>query len=72
VGIERDHVFDDAAYRSGGIRLIYKSQFEDLSGLKEGILLEVGFDDTTPNEAITISSWVYDKAVNSPVSIENK
>lgn len=71
VDIERDHAFDDDMYRSGGIRLIYKSQFDDLNGLKEGILLEVGFDDTTPNEAVTISSWVYDKAVNSPISIEN-
>lgn len=37
--------FDDERYcRSGGIRLYYQSQTDFVKGVKEGILLEVGFD----------------------------
>ena len=72
VNVERDYAFDDELYRSGGIRLNYKSQFESLSGLKEGILLEIGFDDTTPNENVTISSWAYDKAASSVTIHDNR
>jgi len=36
--------------------------------LKEGILLEIGFDDTTPNMTRTISSWALDKASESGVA----
>jgi len=71
IKVERDSIFDDERYRSGGIRLIYKSQFDTLIGLKESILLEIGFDNTTPNEAVTISSWMYDKAASSPVIVLN-
>ncbi len=53
--VERDTSFDDEVYRSGGIRLIYSSHFDEVGGLKDGILLEVGFDDTTPNQHVTIS-----------------
>ncbi len=42
--IRRDEVFDDEKYRSGGIRLYYQNTAGPLTGLKEGILLEVGFD----------------------------
>lgn len=35
--------------------------FTPVEGLKEGILLEVGFDKTTPNMKKDISSWAYDK-----------
>jgi Nucleotidyl transferase AbiEii toxin, Type IV TA system len=59
----RDTAFDDEKYRSGGIRLLYNSVSAPLSGLKNGILLEVGFDNVTPNEPKTISSWAYDFAV---------
>jgi hypothetical protein len=65
-GIEkvlRDTAFDDSKYRSGGIRLHYKNNSGQLSGIKDGILLEVGFDDITPNFPKTISSWAYDFAV---------
>jgi hypothetical protein len=59
----RDTDFDDTKlYRNAGIRLNYESVTDRVDGLKEGILLEVGFDDIRPNEAITISSWAYDKA----------
>lgn len=69
--VERDPVFDDEKYRSGGIRLHYDSAFDNPAGLKEGILLETGFDDTQPNSPRTISSWAYDKAVESDVSIKD-
>ena len=72
VSVERDHAFDDDVYRSGGIRLNYESQLESLSGLKEGVLLEIGFDDTTPNENVTMSSWAYDKAVSSVDILDNR
>ena len=49
ISIERDTAFDDTDYyRSGGIRLYYKSFTNKVAGLKEGILLEAGFDDVIP------------------------
>jgi len=66
--IVRDHAFDDEKYRSGGIRLHYDSAFDSPPGLKEGILLEIGFDDTTPNMTRTISSWAFDKASDSGIA----
>lgn len=67
VKIERDRAFDDDKYRSGGIRLYYKTTHKHPEDLKEGILLEVGFDDITPNFPKTVSSWAYkyaEKKVN--------
>lgn len=61
VDVVRDESFDDEKYRNGGIRLIYETKFTPVEGLKEGILLEVGFDKTTPNMTKDISSWAYDK-----------
>lgn len=46
---ERDKAFDDDKYRSGGIRLYYQTSYNHPKDLKDGILLEVGFDDVTPN-----------------------
>jgi hypothetical protein len=64
-GIIRDHSFDDTdKYRSGGIRIFYNSHTPALSGLKDGILLEAGFDTVTPNIPITISSWIWDYLVS--------
>lgn len=57
--IERDESFDDEKYRSGGIRLIYPSKLEN-NIIKRGILLEIGFDQISPNSPINISSWAYD------------
>ena len=45
---------------------------EQLSGLKDGILLEVGFDDVTPNIATDISSWAYDDAVDKVDILDNR
>lgn len=41
------HLTDEAI--SGGILLHYQAIGEKMDGLKDGILLEVGFDDITPN-----------------------
>ena len=67
----RDTEFDDEKYRSGGIRLIYASKFEPLEGVKTGILLEAGFDITSPNEPIDISSWALDHAIKNIDVVNN-
>lgn len=70
--VQRDTAFDDTKLmRNAGIRLIYPNLFGQISGLKDGILLEVGFDQTTPNEEITISSWVMDKAISVKLDVTN-
>jgi hypothetical protein len=69
--VERDHMFDDDKFRSGGIRLHFDSVFDNPAGLKESILLETGFDDTQPNSPRTISSWAYDKAAESAVAVKD-
>ena len=61
IEIVRDHEFDDKdKFRSGGIRLYYESHTPTLEGLKDGILLEAGFDTVTPNSPIDISSWIWE------------
>lgn len=66
ISIERDVVFDNTdTYNSGGIRLKYKNLFDKIEGMKDGILLEAGFDTVTPNQKVTISSWAYDKGVQT-------
>ncbi|SEW26872.1 Nucleotidyl transferase AbiEii toxin, Type IV TA system [Chitinophaga sp. YR573] len=71
ISVERDHAFDDTVYyRSGGIRLHYESKTDHINGIKNGILLEAGFDTVTPNINRTISSWAYDKTKeNKSISI---
>lgn len=67
---ERDTEFDELPnYRSGGIRLHYKTYTDPVQGLKDGILLEAGFDTVTPNSSHNISSWAYEKAIASKVDI---
>ncbi|MEJ0063118.1 MAG: nucleotidyl transferase AbiEii/AbiGii toxin family protein [Alphaproteobacteria bacterium] len=70
--IWRDESFDDSKYRSGGIRLHYHSHAGPVTGLKDGILLEVGFDDITPNMPQDISSWAYDYAADKVLVIDNR
>lgn len=72
MSVVRDHEFDDEHYRSGGIRLHYDTQIGTLAGLKDGILLEVGFDVVTPNMPRTISSWVYDFAADKIEVTDNR
>lgn len=71
--IERDTAFDETRqYRSAGIRLTYASINGSIEGLKDGVLLEVGFDDVAPNEARDISSWAYDFAASRVEIIDNR
>ena len=70
--VRRDHEFDDEKYRSGGIRLHYNNTAGPLTSLKDGILLEVGFDDVTPNTPKDISSWAYDYAAGKVPVIDNR
>ncbi len=67
--VRRDTSYDDDKYRNGGIILDYPSVTEKLPGVKEGILLEVGFDVTTPNSPCTISSWALDAALKAKLEI---
>ena len=67
--VERDTRFDDDKMRSAGIRLAYTPRAGALSGVKDGILLELGFDDTAPNRPITISSWALDVAKGRGVDV---
>ena len=58
MSVERDTTYDDETLRNAGLRLSYETYFGSIAGLKDGILLEVGFDQTAPNHAVTISSWI--------------
>ena len=69
--INRDYEFDDDQFRGAGIRLVYPTTLQAIAGLKPGILLEVGFDDTTPNSAVDISSWALDKAATTGVKFSD-
>ncbi len=70
--VARDRAFDDQEkMRSGGVRLNYQSSVPSSSGLKEGVLLELGFDDTTPNKPIDISSWAYDYGIQYVKEIDD-
>jgi hypothetical protein len=69
--VERDTQFDDDKMRSAGIRLIYASRVPALAGVKDGILLELGFDDTAPNRPVMISSWALDRAMERGVAVED-
>jgi len=60
--VQADPDFADDYMRHVGLRLVYPSLFDPMPVLKEGILLEIGFDDTEPNFPRTISSWAFDQA----------
>ena len=71
--VERDTAFDDKPnYRSAGIRLKYESLTDAMEGLREGVLLEVGFDTIAPNAPKDISSWLYDYAADKVDIIDNR
>ncbi len=65
--VERDIAFDDDRARSGGVRLNYESAYPLPAGVKDGILLEVGFDTVAPNQQCNISSWAYDHAIEARI-----
>lgn len=67
--VNRDTKFDNEKYMSGGIRLYCKDSYPLAGGLKEGVLLEVGFDEVTPNKPLTISSWALDFALEKGMDV---
>jgi hypothetical protein len=67
--VERDTAFDNEKLFSAGIRLRYPTKVPVLQGLREGVLLEAGFDTVAPNAPQDISSWLYDHAVGMGVDI---
>lgn len=67
--VGRDTQFDDDKMRSAGIRLSYTPRAAVLAGVKDGVLLELGFDDTAPNRPVTISSWALDLARDRGVDV---
>jgi len=69
--IVRDTDFDNEKYFSGGIRLFYKSAFPLAGGIKEGVLLEVGFDEVTPNSPIDIGSWALEFAQQKGMDVKD-
>ncbi len=70
--VERDTAFDSEKLFSGGIRLHYRSFTTPIDDLKDGILLEAGFDVVAPNTAKDISSWMYDHAADKVEIIDNR
>lgn len=70
--VERDTAFDNKTLMSAGIRLFYKTHTKALDGLKSGVLLELGFDDVTPNSKKDISSWLYGYAADKAAIIDNR
>lgn len=67
--VVRDSEYDDASFRNGGILLIYPAVTQSLPGIKDSILLEVGFDVTAPNVPRTISSWAMDAALEAKLAV---
>lgn len=65
----RDESYDDSKMRNAGILLKYENFFTEEVGIKHGVLLEVGFDQTTPYDVIDISSWAYKKAYSQQANI---
>lgn len=70
--VERDTAFDDKLMRSGGIRLFYPSHVPAMKDLKDGVLLEAGFDVVAPNELKDITSWLYEYANGTADIIDNR
>ena len=70
--VKRDTAFDSEKLFSGGIRLRYRSFTSRIDDLKEGILLEAGFDAVTPNTPKDISSWIYDHAADRVETVDNR
>lgn len=68
---EREHAFDDRSgkMRGAGIKAIYTSFFNGNESLKPGVILELGFDQTTPFALCDITSWAYQQALISNISI---
>jgi Nucleotidyl transferase AbiEii toxin, Type IV TA system len=72
VSVERDRSVDNKDLTSAGIRLAYKNTATPVEGLREGVLLEAGFANVTPNEPKDISSWAYDYAASKVEIIDTR
>jgi len=70
--VERDTEFDNKDFFSAGIRLHYESIVASIEDLRDGVLLEAGFANVTPNAAKDMSSWAYDYAVDKADIIDNR
>lgn len=70
--VERDTEFDNRDLFSAGIRLHYESTTEPIEDLRDGVLLEAGFANVTPNAPKDISSWAYDYAAERVDIIDNR
>lgn|SRR5215813_5255476 len=60
---------------AAGFRVIVPSRSipaPALAGLRPGVLLELGFDDATPNSARDIRSWAHDYAASKVDIIDNR
>jgi len=70
--VARDTVFDNEKLFSAGIRLHYPTKVPALEGLRQGVLLELGFDTVAPNEPRDVSSWLYDHATGKVPIVDNR
>lgn len=66
---ERNRAFDDEKAQNGGISLKYNSHFAPLEGVRQDVLLEVGFAKTAPNEARDFTSWAYERARQAKLDV---
>lgn len=69
IEVKRDVAFDDTKARNAGISLDYPSCFSPIDGLRSGVLLEVGFDTTAPNEPKDFTSWAYQRAAKTSLDV---
>ena len=69
IQVKRDTEYDDDKLRNAGLRLDYESFYGSVVGLKDGILLEVGFDQTSPYKSVNISSWALEFAQSKNLSV---
>lgn len=74
ITVERNQAYDDEKAQNGGISLLYNSYFPATAdGARVGVLLEVGFGRTAPNEPRDITSWAMERALSTGVDVvDNK
>lgn len=62
IAVERNAALDDEEVKNGAISLRYSSLFAVVAGLRQEVLLEVGFEATAPNEGRDFTSWALERA----------
>lgn len=67
----REPSFDDLSgkMRGAGIKAEYSSLFSEEASLKEGVILELGFDQTAPFIKCDVSSWAYEKVSSLNIDV---